>query len=319
MKAFKKIALALLAVTLLLSCAVIPASALKAGDILNLTGIGTNDLKYFSFYYTHADENGDPLAEMIPLTRVKQGVQNGSWPFNMDHKLYAYEDPNWPKDTFKSGSWTNRQYIYFVKGDPTMFFAYARYHHDEGRHYRSIIAFTAPADGNYTLSFDGSVSWSPDSVEMDAYVNGVKTGSTYVFDTVVGENISEGVTKAFSITCDLKEGQKLCLVFFNNAQSENRANVQNLKVKVNSCKPPVTEEPTTEAPTTQPPITTPETSTTEKVNTPESSNTDKTTDSDIKESVEDNNDFDAIISFVCGLALGLVIGGVVLVITKKKK
>ena len=320
MKTIKRILFVLLTATLLCASAVIPASALQAGDTLDLTGIGTDSLKYFSFYYTKTDKGQDPISTMKPLTRVKFGARNGSWPFNMNHKLYAYEDPSWPTDKMQGGSWTNLQYVYFVKNDPSMLFVYTKFDKDTNTNYRSVVAFTAPAEGNYTLSFDGSVSWSADSVEMETYVNGVKTGDLYVFTTQIGEMVSEGVTKAYSITCDLKQGQQICLVFHNNARSENRANLQNLKVKVNSCKAPVTEEPTTETPTTQPPVTTPETSTTEKANTSENVTTEnKVTTSAIEDNAGEENDLDVVVSFLCGLALGLVIGGVVLVITKKKK
>lgn len=237
MKTLRNLILVLLSAVILLAFAVIPASAgtstssVQAGDILDLTGIGTDELEFFSFYYSNAADGQNPTEDMKPLTRVKKGVSNGSWPFNVDNKLYAYEDEGWTPDTDN----TRTQLVYFPKDDPSKLFVCPRNLADEGKHFRSIIAFTAPSTGNYTLSFDGSVSWSPDSMDMNVYVNGTKTGNSFVFSAVVNDPANASHAP-YSITFDLNEGEKICLVFSNIAASINRANIMNLQVEVNSCE-----------------------------------------------------------------------------------
>jgi hypothetical protein len=105
----------------------------------------------------------------------------------------------------------------------------------EGVYYRPVVKFTAPEAGNYTITFDGSVSWSPNEMTVDAWLNGAKVeGSNYIFSTTQGEGKigAEGSTKEYKLTLDLKKGEQLCLVF-EYPESENRGNIENLTATFN--------------------------------------------------------------------------------------
>ena len=260
MKKTFKLIITLMALTLVVGSLLTSVSAANAGDVFTLEGIGTDALQHWSFYYTTAAADvADPTDSMIALTKVsRQGSQigNGTWPFNVDFKTKAYDDPAWelgvpgvpiaPNKNIMDETYA----LVFFTTDAKYLFVYPmnKTVNETETYYRPIVAFTAPESGKYTISFDGSVSWSPDEMTMDAYVNGNKVaGSSYVFSATQSEGQIgvEGSTKAYSLEVTLKKNEQLCLVF-EYSVSENRGTLENLKATLteivddSAVTPPVT-------------------------------------------------------------------------------
>ena len=230
-----------------------------------LAGIGTDSLKHWSFHYTTAAKGTNPTVNTLPLSKParKGDVGNGCWPFNFAFKLQAYDNPGWAKGEEKNIVWfSDAQYLFVYPMNR------------DGVYYRPVVKFTAPKAGNYTITFDGSVSWSPNEMTMDAYLNGtVIDGSGYVFSTTQGEGKigAEGSTKEYKLTLDLKRGDEVCLVF--EYSTENRGNIENLTATLNYLAAGETPD-SPEDTTTTPPTTTPPTTTTPSTTTPPVSDTD---------------------------------------------
>lgn len=242
----KKILSILTVVVLMLSVTVATFSvnAAEVGSEYYLDGIGTDSLEHWAFYYTTAPEGEDPTADMRPLSKPgRQTVDNGCWPFQFD--LWAYDDPSWELGVPGIDAGAGRDgYALVFYSDAQYLFMYVM--NKDDTYYRSIAAFTAPEDGTYNISFGGSVSWSPDQMSVNAWLNGsMIEGSGYVFSTVQGEKDmgNTDVIKPYSLEVELKAGEELCLVF-EYPVSENRANVENLTATLID-KPSSDEQTTT--------------------------------------------------------------------------
>ena len=208
----------LLAISILLG--MVPAFVTASEDApieYTLEGIGTDALQYWSFYYTTAPAGTeDPTDGMRPLSKPGRAVVgNDCWPFtSFKNSLITYDDPNWEEGEVQDlVFFYNAQYLFLLPNNTTA-------------HTSPIVAFTAPENGRYTITFDGSVSWSAGDTFVNAYVNGeIVENSYYLFDTTQG-TVGQG-KKAYSLEVNLRAGEQLCLVF-ERPSSSIRCNIENL-------------------------------------------------------------------------------------------
>ena len=207
-KLFKLLTVATV-LAMLISCFALTSSAATTNPGKTYLGVVAGDRgEGFKFYYSTAPKNESPLENRVALDMLITNKEPWPWPEGMNY--YA-----------EKADGTNA--IVGVAQNMNGITLEANVNADDIR--RPMIAFTAPADGEYTYSMQAvRTLWNPGELGMEVWVGGVKNDSLYI-------TVESGGT--FTGTVHLKEGEELVFVTVNHAweTASNTVLIQDLTVK----------------------------------------------------------------------------------------
>lgn len=283
---FKTALLSVLCIIMLCGLAVSTSAADIApgktyiGSIMGERGAG------FKFYYSNTPKTESPLDGRVALNMLI--MDKDPWPWKDDGMYYYAEKADGTNAIIGIALPANRIALTtYIKNDAIR---------------RPMIAFTAPADGNYTFSYKARLLWSPTEIGLEIWVGGVKNEDLYY--VVTDKNTPH------TGTVYLEKGQELVIATVNHAwqTAENTALIEDLLIKYNG-DPFADESPKV--------TTTPEQTTTPEGTTPEQTTAPDTTESE-NEKTDDGIDGKTI-GIIVAAAVAVVVVAAVIVIIKRKK
>lgn len=193
------------------------------GSLMGEKGAG------FKFYYSTTPKTESPLKDRVALNMLISNKDPWPWPEGMNY--YA-----------EKADGTNAVVGIAVDANRIALTTYIK---DDAIR-RPMIAFTAPADGDYSFSMSARLLWSPTEIGIEVWVNGVKTDKYFVAESG-GE---------FKGTVSLKEGQELTFATVNHAwpSAENTLLLENLSVKYEGDPNAPADTSTSDTEPTPPPV-----------------------------------------------------------------
>ena len=221
-KLFKLLTVATV-LAMLISCFALTSSAASInpgktyfGSLMGERGAG------FKFYYATTPKNESPLENRVALNMLISNKEPWPWPDGMN--FYAEKADGTNAIVGVALNMNGITLATYIKNDAIR---------------RPMIAFTAPADGEYTYSMQSvRTLWSPGELGLEVWVGGVKNDSLYM--------IVEGGSN-FTGTVYLNEGEELVFATVNHAwdTAENTVLIQELMVKyLGDPNAPASTEPT---------------------------------------------------------------------------
>lgn len=172
------------------------------GSLMGERGAG------FKFYYSTAPKNESPLENRVALDMLITNKEPWPWPEGMNYYAEKADGTNTIVGVAQNMNGITLE-------------AYIK----DGTIRRPMIAFTAPADGEYTYSMQAvRTLWSPGELGLEVWVGGVKNDSLYIIVESGGE---------FTGTVYLNEGEELVFATVNHAWdvATNTVLIQELTVK----------------------------------------------------------------------------------------